>query len=434
MADPRAESKPGPNAVLPLAREGYRKTDLNLRDLAEVAAFPGFWISLRNLTRDVRAFGRGLICWKIFRCDRRAAMFHHVTFRVFFFVLSLIGISRANWIELKDGTRMEGEIISVTTESVVIEVQATPTIREQQSVPRADVVKIQRATMDDLAFADIQKITVPQTADHPCVMEALLARVQPFLAQYAYSKHIGAARQLAKDLETERDRLQAGEVKIDGQWFAASETSGKQGDLGAQLQLSKMKQAPDPVTALIAYEGLEKEYATSSTYPEAVELARQTLGALRTAISRVRGELAVIERDRAEGLQLASVDRRQVMESAIVQEKAAVDAKIAKAKQSGSKWLPVLPEAKLLDDLTKLAEAEEQRLAKLDVASMKAASAAAVEAKKQIASGQLADAATSLARAEQLWSQHNQLASLRDELKKAESEAAKTVSKTPPNS
>jgi L-2-hydroxyglutarate oxidase len=33
----------GPNAVLALAREGYRKTDLNLRDLAEVAAFPGFW-------------------------------------------------------------------------------------------------------------------------------------------------------------------------------------------------------------------------------------------------------------------------------------------------------------------------------------------------------------------------------------------------------
>lgn len=361
-------------------------------------------------------------------------MFHHVILRMFFIALCLIGIGRADWIELKDGTRMEGEIISVTTESVFIEVQATPTIREQQSVPRADVVKIQRATMDDIAFADIQKITVPQTADHPGVMEVLLARVQPFIAQYAYSKHIGAARQLAKELETERDRLQAGEVKIDGQWFAANEVNGKQGDLGAQLQLAKMKQAPDPVTALVAYEGLEKEYATTSTYPEAVELARQMLGALRTAIARVRGELAVIERDRAEGVQLASVDRRRVMENVIAQEKAAIDAKIAKAKQSGSKWLPVLPEAKLLDDLTKQAEAEEQRLAKLDVESMKAASAAVVEAKKQITSGQLADAATNLARAEQLWSQHNQLASLRDELKKAESAAATTAPNTPPDS
>ncbi|SFA75651.1 L-2-hydroxyglutarate oxidase [Collimonas sp. OK607] len=33
----------GPNAVLAFKREGYRKTDINLRDLAEVAMFPGFW-------------------------------------------------------------------------------------------------------------------------------------------------------------------------------------------------------------------------------------------------------------------------------------------------------------------------------------------------------------------------------------------------------
>jgi L-2-hydroxyglutarate oxidase LhgO len=33
----------GPNAVLAFRREGYRRTDLNLRDLASSLAFPGFW-------------------------------------------------------------------------------------------------------------------------------------------------------------------------------------------------------------------------------------------------------------------------------------------------------------------------------------------------------------------------------------------------------
>lgn len=33
----------GPNAVLALAREGYRWSDINLKDLAEVARFPGWW-------------------------------------------------------------------------------------------------------------------------------------------------------------------------------------------------------------------------------------------------------------------------------------------------------------------------------------------------------------------------------------------------------
>jgi (S)-2-hydroxyglutarate dehydrogenase len=33
----------GPNAVLALAREGYRHSDINARDIASLFSFPGFW-------------------------------------------------------------------------------------------------------------------------------------------------------------------------------------------------------------------------------------------------------------------------------------------------------------------------------------------------------------------------------------------------------
>ena len=33
----------GPNAVLSFKREGYKKTDFDLRDFAEVMTYPGFW-------------------------------------------------------------------------------------------------------------------------------------------------------------------------------------------------------------------------------------------------------------------------------------------------------------------------------------------------------------------------------------------------------
>jgi L-2-hydroxyglutarate oxidase len=45
----------GPNAVLAFAREGYRNTTINLRDLAEVLAFPGLWRFLRTHPRTVSA-------------------------------------------------------------------------------------------------------------------------------------------------------------------------------------------------------------------------------------------------------------------------------------------------------------------------------------------------------------------------------------------
>jgi L-2-hydroxyglutarate oxidase len=42
----------GPNAVLALAREGYRHRDINPRDLASSLAFPGFWRMARKHWRN----------------------------------------------------------------------------------------------------------------------------------------------------------------------------------------------------------------------------------------------------------------------------------------------------------------------------------------------------------------------------------------------
>ena len=51
----------GPNAVLALAREGYRKTTVNLRDVADTLAFPGFWRLVAKHWRDgMQELGRSM--------------------------------------------------------------------------------------------------------------------------------------------------------------------------------------------------------------------------------------------------------------------------------------------------------------------------------------------------------------------------------------
>jgi L-2-hydroxyglutarate oxidase len=57
----------GPNAVLALAREGYSKTDLNLRDLVDAVSFPGLWRFLKRHPKMCwdeirRSFSRALFC------------------------------------------------------------------------------------------------------------------------------------------------------------------------------------------------------------------------------------------------------------------------------------------------------------------------------------------------------------------------------------
>jgi (S)-2-hydroxyglutarate dehydrogenase len=57
----------GPNAVLALKREGYRKSDISLRDIWDFASFPGFWkFSAQHwkmgLTEVYRSFSKRAFC------------------------------------------------------------------------------------------------------------------------------------------------------------------------------------------------------------------------------------------------------------------------------------------------------------------------------------------------------------------------------------
>jgi len=304
-------------------------------------------------------------------------------------------------------------------------VQESPTIRGEKSYARGEISKIQRATQDDIAFEEIAALSIPPTADDPSLHDALLDKVRPFMKNYAYSKHMPAARQLASTLEAERARLAAGEVKIDGLWVGADAMVSDKTEIGGRLQLSKMKNTADPVAVLSAFETLQKSYGNSSSYPEGVALARVALGQMRGSLTRASADLERKNREQQQGLQLASVDRRALMEKGIEQEKAATQAQIDRTKQSGKKWFPILLDTKALDELSKLVDSDEERLSKIDAQSMASAVTAAGEAKQQIADGRLAEAKLSIERARTLWPKYVLLASLQESLKKAQLEAAK---------
>ena len=57
----RGEVKAGPNAVLALAREGYRKKDVNLRDFWDILSYKGFWwIACRHYAKGLNEVYRSI--------------------------------------------------------------------------------------------------------------------------------------------------------------------------------------------------------------------------------------------------------------------------------------------------------------------------------------------------------------------------------------
>lgn len=62
----------GPNAVLALSREGYRATDINLRDMAESLGFPGLWRFLARYPRpSLQEVATSLSRARFLRCLQR---------------------------------------------------------------------------------------------------------------------------------------------------------------------------------------------------------------------------------------------------------------------------------------------------------------------------------------------------------------------------
>ncbi|HWO77853.1 MAG TPA: L-2-hydroxyglutarate oxidase [Bacillus sp. (in: firmicutes)] len=55
------EVEAGPNAVLSFKREGYKKTDINLKDLAEVLSYKGFWkLASQNMREGINEMVRSV--------------------------------------------------------------------------------------------------------------------------------------------------------------------------------------------------------------------------------------------------------------------------------------------------------------------------------------------------------------------------------------
>jgi len=360
--------------------------------------------------------------------------------RIIITLLALVAAARADWIELKNGQRLEGTITSVTAESIVINAKTSmPGILEPKTVPRSEVANFKKTVdadvltaPDDIAFSKATKDLPPMTVTDAAVYENLLeTRIRPFLKEYAYSKHTSEARKLAAQLESEKKRVSSGEIKADGQWFSAEDSAANPQESSARIQLGLMKQAASSSEALAIFDKLEKQYSGSSAYPDAVEVARLRIADLQKEIPIAQTRLRQHEDQQKQGMALAREDNRAVMQQALAQEQAALKSRLDAAKQGGVKWIPLLPDQKALSELSAITTAESTRLAKMDTVAMKGGIAAAKRAVDQAATGDGDSAKESLAEAQKLWPAYAQLAMLKQMVEKSLVKPSPTPTPTP---
>ena len=86
-------------------------------------------------------------------------------------ILALTLPAVADTFFLKDGTTMEGKILRQDATAYFVEVNVTKSIKDERSIAKADVVKVEREQPDLIAFVELSKLipapdlltTVPST-------------------------------------------------------------------------------------------------------------------------------------------------------------------------------------------------------------------------------------------------------------------------------
>jgi hypothetical protein len=186
---------------------------------------------------------------------------------LFFSCAFLISTATADTVRLKDGSILEGAILTEDSSQITMEVRyAGGTITRNQTIKKSDIVEIKRLSPEEkarqqmeLAYRATQKFNLNPNSSQPlAAYEPAIQSLQDFLSKYPESPY---AREVSGKLavwKAERDQVASGSAKYRGEWMPASEAARRSKPIEPVLSAAPAKQSvpePPPPPALLAQVG-----------------------------------------------------------------------------------------------------------------------------------------------------------------------------------
>jgi hypothetical protein len=163
--------------------------------------------------------------------------------------LAILGAAAADTVKLKDGTVLEGDIISEDeTQLTLTVVFASGTISFQEVIRKSDIAEVIRLTPEQKTERDMEKayerlkkyqLDVRRSGPVSYYDQVIKGVFLRFLQQYPSSPYTNDVDSKILQWQTERDKVAAGLAKWDGQWMEASEAAKLAEQARAQFHLER---------------------------------------------------------------------------------------------------------------------------------------------------------------------------------------------------
>ncbi len=256
---------------------------------------------------------------------------------------------------LKDGTKLDARILREDSTNYVLEVQVTKSIKDERTIAKADVAKVERVKPDQVAFDALAKLKdVPDLANQ-AEYEQRINAIEKFMKEYRDSSKYEEAHVLAENLKKEANEILAGGIKLNGEIVSPQQYQANIYELdaiAAAARIQRMVNAKQFMPALRAFGDFGKDYKNTSAYNDLLPLMIQVMKSYLAEIGQLSTTLDARTKEREVGLQRMDQSDRNVAESAIREENAAFEEQFKREKDAHIGWVTVHPYLKASIDET----------------------------------------------------------------------------------
>lgn len=283
-----------------------------------------------------------------------------------FCTASLVLPCVADSFTMKDGSKFEGAIVKEAADSYVVEVKVTKSIKDERTIAKADVAKIEREQLDLVAFEAIKGLAPTVDLMAADDYSQSIAKVNQFLKDYPASSKSKDAKKILDTLKAESTQVAAGGLKLNGAMVTPAQYEANAYEYDAMVQEAKIRRLVADsqfLAALRLFTDFDKDFRTTLPWGAVSPLMLQVLNSYSAEVNQNLSTLDARIKAREAGLSQMTPESRKITQNAITEENAALDARFKVEKDAKVVWVTISPYHKAsLEEAAKLADSEKKRL------------------------------------------------------------------------
>jgi hypothetical protein len=221
------------------------------------------------------------------------------------------GFLHADVVTLKDGKKLEGNILSETPTSIRMRYHLTAKIWDEKEILRTEIAEggIVKQSPAEVELIEVRKYVPTQDLLTAEKYEQLIQdRLRPFLNRYPGTKEAAIVEKMMTEVQEEKEKVVAGGVKFEGKWLSREETKAESLNIKAYALYTAMMEkvaAKDYSGALKEFDSLADPKSgniASIYYPKAVESILEVLNKYQAQLNQMIRDQPTFQKMRDESI------------------------------------------------------------------------------------------------------------------------------------